>query len=60
MDIRLSVPVDPDEEAAFRAEIGQGEKTLEEELGESCSATLSPYMRMAVDRMLGRRAVRFP
>lgn len=52
-DIRLTVLVDPEEEIAFRAEVGLGEKTLEEEMGDTCSATLSPYMLMAVDRLLG-------
>lgn len=52
-DIRLTVPMDPEEERAFRTEAGLGEKTLEEEMGETCSATLSAYMRRAMNRILG-------
>lgn len=54
MDIRLTVPVDPEEERAFRAEAGMGEKTLEEEMGDTYSASLSPYMRRAMNRILSR------
>lgn len=53
-DIRLIVPVDPEEEKRMRVEHGlPAVKSLEEALGDVHSSHLTEYMRSRVDRILG-------